>query len=45
MLAVGMEDHATPPSPARGPGQLAPWSPLPAVGHFSQEDGPETLVA
>ncbi len=49
MLAVGMEDHAIPPATAiadfKGIWPDGPVVKLPGVGHFCQEDAPETLVA
>ncbi len=49
MLAEGMCDHAIPPEFAIADFEgLWPGRPvvrLPGVGHFCQEDAPETLVA
>ena len=49
MLAVGLEDHAIHPenqiSDFRALFPDAPLVTLPGVGHFCQEDAPETLVA
>ncbi len=48
MLAVGLEDHAINPENAMGDFRAlfpeAPVVTLPGVGHFCQEDAPETLV-
>ena len=49
MLAVGLEDHAIHPENAIGDFRAlfpdAPLVTLPGVGHFCQEDAPETLVS
>ncbi len=49
MLAYGMEDHAIDPEAAIGDFEAlypnAPVTRLKGVGHFCQEDAPETLVA
>ncbi len=49
MLACGMEDRAIPPSHAiadfRALWPDGPVVELPGVGHFCQEDAPQTLVA
>ncbi len=49
MLAYGMEDRAIPPAHAiadfRALWPAGPVVTLPGVGHFCQEDAPETLVA
>ena len=48
MLALGLEDHAINPEKAKEDFRaLFPYAPLvtlPGVGHFCQEDAPETLV-
>jgi haloalkane dehalogenase len=48
MLAVGLEDHAIHPENAIGDFRAlfpdASLVTLPGVGHFCQEDAPETLV-
>jgi haloalkane dehalogenase len=49
MLAVGLEDYAIDPEQAindfKGLYPNAPVVTLPGVGHFCQEDAPQTLIA